>query len=519
MLLFVGMHAKSREQCVSRAREASRAAEVTTSIAGAPAVSVVVPMRDVGEWVSQTVDSLRRQTLEDIEVLLVDDGSSDDTIARAEAAIDGDARFRILRGEGAGAARARNLAIGEARGDYLAFADGDDLIPADAYRILVDQARSTGAEMVIGNHLVMEPQRLTTRDQSLPIYGEVRTGLTIAQEPRFLRDRVCWNRIIRRASWHAAKLEFADSRRSNDIQAMTHAYCAFAFDVVPQPVYAYRRRIGSTSMTSSKQQPGPLRDHFLQEIACREAVQRLRDRRLTERYYAGILEFDIWAHGTAAVLDEAPEFDEARDLLVELVAAAPRASFAALDPIRRLVYGLIARRSWGLARAIVASHEGTIEAFAARDLDAQISAAVLADRDAHRALAIVLQAELVTPMADPTTSDDETIRLRGLLVDVVTAGISPAALTRHLRALVALPDDASAETIRAAAAHAIEAGSLGTSARKLRDVAAAAARGDVRSSLRAARRVRAHDLATIAKEARPHHVRLALRRIASRVRR
>lgn len=509
----IGMHAKSREHCVSRAAEAS------TPAVEAPAVSVVVPMRDVGEWVAQTVDSLRRQTLEQIEVLLVDDGSTDDTVERAETAIDGDPRFRILRGEGAGAARARNLAIAQARGDYLAFADGDDIIPADAYRILVEQARSTGAEMVIGNHLVMEPQRLTTRDQSLPIYGEVRVGVTIADEPRFLRDRVCWNRIIRRASWHSAGLEFADSRRSNDIQAMTHAYCAFAFDVVPQPVYAYRRRMGSTSMTSSKQQPGPLRDHFLQEIACREAVQRLRDATLTERYYAGILEFDIWAHGTAAVLDESPEFDEARDLLVELVAAAPRASFAALDPIRRLVYGLIARRSWGLARAIVASHEGTIEAFAARDLDAQIAAAVLADRDAHRALAIVLQAELIVPMADPTTPDDEVVRLRALLADVVDAGVSPAALTRHVRALVALPDDASAATIRSAAGHAIEAGSLGTSAAKLRDLAAAAARGRVRTGLRAAKAIRPHDIATIAKEVRPHHLRIAMQRVAARVRR
>ncbi|SDR81774.1 glycosyltransferase family 2 protein [Agrococcus carbonis] len=484
-----------------------------------PVVSVVVPMRDVGEWVSQTVESLRRQTLEQIEVLLVDDGSSDDTVARAQAAIDGDPRFRILAGEGRGAARARNLGIAEARGDYLAFADGDDIIPADAYRILAGQAASTDAEMVVGNHLVMEPQRLTTRDQSLPIYGEVRTGITIVDEPRFLRDRVCWNRIIRRSSWQSARLAFADARRSNDIQAMTHAYCAFAFDVVPQPVYAYRRRVGSTSMTSSKQQPGPLRDHFTQEIACRDAVRRLRDDALIERYFAGILEFDIWAHGVAAVVDESPEFDEARDLLVELVASAPRASFAALDPVRRLAYGLIARRSWALARAIVTSHEGTIEAFATRDLDAQIAAAVLADREAHTALAVVLRSELIVPMSMPTTPDDEVVRLHALLRDVVGAGIAPAALTRHIRALVDLPAEAPPATLRAAAALAVEAGSLGTSARKLRDVAAAAAHGDLRGAARAVGSVRSHDVTTIVTELRPRHVRLALRRAARRIRR
>nr|WP_277603915.1 glycosyltransferase family 2 protein [Agrococcus sp. ARC_14] len=506
------MHSKSREPRVSPAREATRATG-----AAAPAVSVVVPMRDVGEWVSQTVDSLRDQTLERIEILLVDDGSSDDTVARAEAAIAGDPRFQILQGEGRGAASARNLGISHARGEYLAFADGDDVVPADAYRILYEQAASTGAEMVVGNYLVVEPQRVTTRAQSLPVYDRLRTGITIVDEPKFLRDRICWNRVIRRASWVATGMEFADSRRSNDIQAMTHAYCAFAFDVVPQPVYAYRRRVGSTSMTSSKQQPGPLRDHFTQEIACRDAVARLRDRALIERYYAGILEFDIWAHGIAAVLDDSPEFDEARNLLVELVAAAPSSSFAALDPIRRLAYGLIARRSWELARAVVAGHEGTLEAFAARDLDAQIAAAVLADREAHRSLAIVLRSELIVPMTDVTTPDDEVVRLHRLLQSVARAGVSPAALTRHTRTLVDLPPESSPTTIRAAAERAVEVGSLGTSARKLRDIAAAAARGDVRRSVRAARDVRPHDLVTIAQQTRPRHVRLAVRLAAQRL--
>ncbi|WP_206447326.1 glycosyltransferase [Agrococcus sp. KRD186] len=490
------------------------------STVDSPSVSVIIPTYNVGEWVGQLVQSLRAQTLADFEVIVVDDGSTDDTLERLAEAADGDGRFRVLQNIGKGAARARNHGIANAGGEYLAFADGDDIVPADAYRLLVEQARTTDAEMVLGNHLVMEAQRLTTRDQSLPLYDRVRIGVTLAEEPQFVRERVCWNRIIRRTSWQAAGIEFADARRSNDIQAMMHAYTSFAFDVIPEPVYAYRRRIGTTSMTSSKQQSGPVTDHFTQEIACRDAIARLRDGELSKRYYASILEFDIWAHCMGAVLSEDDAFDEARSLLVELVSAAPRGAFDGLDPLRRVVYGLVARRGWALAAAMITGSgaEG-LAALRASGANAQITAAVVADRGAHRAIAELARRDLIAPMALASTTDDDVRRLHALAAGLVEAGLSPAALTRHERALLKLDSHVPVDRLRERAALAKSAGSLGTAARQAAGVLRAVRSGSPRAVLEASRQLRGHHVLTLVSEVRPHHVLTGLRRVRARLRR
>ena len=486
----------------------------------APIVSVIVPTKNVGEWIPQTIESLKGQTLEEFEAIIVDDASIDDTVERLHEAIAGDRRFRVVPNPGSGGAQARNHAITLARGEFLAFADGDDIIPSSAYRVLVDQATASGAEMVVGNYLIMEPQQITSRDRSVPLYRGVRAGITLHDEPRFLRDRVCWNRVIRRGSWHAAGLAFADSRRSNDIQAMTHAYCAFAFDVVPEPVYAYRRRIGRTSMTWSKHQPGPLLDHFRQELACLEAVRRLDDERLLEQYFAGILEFDIWAHGVVAVESEGEEFGEVRDLLVELVTAAPRRSRDRLPLRPRLAYGLVAKRQWELAR-IILGEPGVAMAQALEriDLEGFVSACVAADSGSHEALADLVRSSCLVPMASGMHDAAVVSDLHGIARRMHRAGIADQAFTRRELHLLSIDGDVSAEELRERAAEALPAETLQAAANAVRDALHRIRRGGVREAARVAARVRPRHLLIVARETRPRHLAAAARKAARYARR
>src|SRR5262249_15019068 len=90
-----------------------------------PEVSVVVPAYNAERTLRETLDSVLGQTLQDFEVLVVDDGSSDATAAVARDA--GDPRVRVLSVPNGGVARARNLGIQEANGDLIAFLDADDL--------------------------------------------------------------------------------------------------------------------------------------------------------------------------------------------------------------------------------------------------------------------------------------------------------------------------------------------------------------------------------------------------------
>ena len=90
-----------------------------------PTVSVVIPAHNASTTLSATVDSVLGQSFSDLEVVIVDDGSTDDTYSMASSL--SDPRIRAVRQENGGAPSARNAGIGEATGDYVAFLDADDL--------------------------------------------------------------------------------------------------------------------------------------------------------------------------------------------------------------------------------------------------------------------------------------------------------------------------------------------------------------------------------------------------------
>ena len=95
-----------------------------------PAISVIVPAFGVAELVGEALDSLQRQSFEDWEAIVIDDGSPDD-VAGALARFAGDARIRLLQTDNGGVATARNRAIAAARAPLLALLDGDDMYEAD----------------------------------------------------------------------------------------------------------------------------------------------------------------------------------------------------------------------------------------------------------------------------------------------------------------------------------------------------------------------------------------------------
>jgi glycosyltransferase involved in cell wall biosynthesis len=92
----------------------------------APRVSIVLSVHDQARWLPDTLASVRAQTWIDWELVLADDGSTDDTAAVAAAAARADARIRVLAGPRRERAAARNHALAAATGDLVAFLDGDD---------------------------------------------------------------------------------------------------------------------------------------------------------------------------------------------------------------------------------------------------------------------------------------------------------------------------------------------------------------------------------------------------------
>lgn len=114
-----------------------------------PKVSVVIPAYNAQQYLGETLDCLAVQTLREIEVLVVDDGSADSTPEILREYSEKYPFIRAIRQENAGVAAARNRGIQEAAGEYLYFLDSDDLIEPDALEQLYQTARQHEAELVI----------------------------------------------------------------------------------------------------------------------------------------------------------------------------------------------------------------------------------------------------------------------------------------------------------------------------------------------------------------------------------
>lgn len=100
---------------------------------GSPVISIVIPLYNAGRWIMETLHSIQTQSVEQWEVIVVDDGSSDDGPALVEAAAIKDPRLRLLRQANAGPAVARHYGAQQAQGQWLMFLDADDLISSERF--------------------------------------------------------------------------------------------------------------------------------------------------------------------------------------------------------------------------------------------------------------------------------------------------------------------------------------------------------------------------------------------------
>ena len=120
-------------------------------------VGVVVPIYNVARYLEACLDSIAAQSYRELDVVLVDDGSTDGSDVIAERFAAREERFRLVRQPNGGLGNARNNGMALARGDYLAFADSDDLLPPRAYELLLTSLETTGSDFATGRF-----RRLTT---------------------------------------------------------------------------------------------------------------------------------------------------------------------------------------------------------------------------------------------------------------------------------------------------------------------------------------------------------------------
>lgn len=112
-------------------------------------VSVTVPIYNTSKYLRQCLDSLKAQTLKEIEFILVDDGSTDDSGKICDEYAENDARFRVIHQTNGGLSKARQTGLNSANGEYVIVCDSDDWVEPNMYESLYSKAKETDADIVV----------------------------------------------------------------------------------------------------------------------------------------------------------------------------------------------------------------------------------------------------------------------------------------------------------------------------------------------------------------------------------
>lgn len=116
-------------------------------------ISVIVPIYNREKYLRTCLDSIVNQSYKNLEIILVDDGSTDDSVTICEEYATDDLRIKIIRQENQGVAAARNAGLRQAAGQYVGFVDSDDWLDKRAYEILVKNLESTQADVSVGSYV------------------------------------------------------------------------------------------------------------------------------------------------------------------------------------------------------------------------------------------------------------------------------------------------------------------------------------------------------------------------------
>lgn len=382
-------------------------------------LSVIIPSYNVEPWIEDTLRSIVDQQGPSLEIIVVDDGSTDNTVALAQRFAEQDSRVRVLRSPGSGGAEARNYGVSVCSGDYLCFADADDVVPPGAYEALFEAACRGDVDLVVGDFLKFSSVKTWRITGAWGAFDTPMVAGTLAERPGLIRNRACWNRVFRRQFWMSHGITFPNVPRSNDVVPMTTALTqAKTISVVARPVYLYRERPGGSSMTAKAAHPENTVSYLTQESHCAELIARYADAGVTQTYWKMVLGSDCWNHVSNLLRaydgpGDSTELAEVCAAVRRLSALAPSYVWAGLSPRRRVVYALLSEGLFNEARALVIPGGGN-EFVAIRALEVARRTAwsgpvLVAPGDADSVLASVLRALMRAPISvDAVTDEDLT---------------------------------------------------------------------------------------------------------------
>jgi CDP-glycerol glycerophosphotransferase len=258
-------------------------------------ISVVVPCYNVAPYLDECLESVTGQTHVNLEIIAVDDGSTDDSGALLEEWAARDRRISVLTKANGGLGAARNSGVDAATGEFITFVDSDDKLPIDALATLVASADSTGSDLVTGVVRRFEGDATWKVSLHRRMFTRYAPATHIYERPSLVRDHIVCGKLFRRDFWIRESLRFPEGVLFEDIEVATRAHCvARSVDIVPEPIYFWRRRpSGDLSITQDRTRPGGVTGRFCALAAVNAFLQDNAPEQVWIRHGRKVFEADL----------------------------------------------------------------------------------------------------------------------------------------------------------------------------------------------------------------------------------
>lgn len=232
-----------------------------------PQISIIVPVYNAEKYLHQCVDSILNQSFRDFELLLIDDGSKDDSGAICDEYASKDKRVRVWHQENQGVSVARNVGLEHAQGEWIYFPDSDDIIMDDAFDTMMSMV-SEGVDYVICGYEVYDEDgnctyAIADRQQRTMTQHEALMEMFAPTDYRY--QGYLWNKLFKRSIIQKNNLRFVEGIKFNEDRLFDVEYLSCINGDVAystSPIYQYIER-STSAMASLTQRFNP---YFLTDL-------------------------------------------------------------------------------------------------------------------------------------------------------------------------------------------------------------------------------------------------------------
>lgn len=210
-------------------------------------VSIIVCIYNSSKFLRKCLDSIKNQTWKNIEAILIDDGSLDDSGKICDEYCNHDSRFTVIHKCNTGVCDSRNVGIKEAKGDYLCFVDGDDWLEDDFVEYFVILLTQKNTMMAISDKIFTTRDRIQTKNDQFEVWDSTKTITTILYPYMMLGP---WNKMFSTKLLRENGIQFPEHWFGETLHfASTAAFYAKNIGVGHRKVYNYRLNNADSGVT------------------------------------------------------------------------------------------------------------------------------------------------------------------------------------------------------------------------------------------------------------------------------